>query len=130
MTKKRSINTKPMMSPTYNAGVCVRQPQIQSLEVTKGEVKLVKRENIVWLLTLMASPEVQRSCSWTDFNILSCDEVTVVENIVGYVPIITAPAAQKSTVNEMLNQSINIIQSLELNTIVCVFDEDFFAKAA
>ena len=35
-----------------------------------------------------------------------------------------------STVNEVLSQSINIMQSLDLKTIVCVFDQALFAKAA
>jgi TATA-box binding protein (TBP) (component of TFIID and TFIIIB) len=78
----------------------------------------------------MSSPEVQNICSWTCFNILSRDEVTVVEDTVGYLPTINAPATQMSTVNEVLIQSINIMQSLELNAIVCVFDQALFAKAA
>jgi hypothetical protein len=66
----------------------------------------------------MPSPDVQKGNSWTGFNILSRDEVTVVEDIVGYVLTINAPATQMSTVKEVLNQSINIMQSLQLNTIV------------
>ena len=35
-----------------------------------------------------------------------------------------------STVNEILNQSVTIAKSLEVNEIVCVFDQALYAKAA
>ena len=34
-----------------------------------------------------------------------------------------------STVSEVLNQSLSIMQSLQLTTIVCVFDQALYAKA-
>ena len=129
--KKRSINTEPLMLPTYNAGARVGPPEIQGIEGdTRDKLQLAKKKNLVWLLARMSMSEVQNICSWTGFNILSRDEVTVVKDTVGYLPTINAPATQISTVNEVLNQSINIMQSLELNKIVCVFDQALFAKAA
>ena len=77
-----------------------------------------------------SSPEAQAICSWTGFNILTRDEITVVQDSVCYLPTINAPATQISTVNEVLSQSINIMQSLDLKTIVCVFDQALFAIAA
>ena len=35
-----------------------------------------------------------------------------------------------ATVNEVLNQSLNIMRSLQLTKIVCVFDQALYAKAA
>jgi hypothetical protein len=35
-----------------------------------------------------------------------------------------------STVKDVLNQSINVMQSLDLNTIASVFGQALFAKAA
>ena len=119
------------MVPTYNAGARVGPPEIQGIEGdTRDKLQLAKKKNLVWLLARMSMSEVQNICSWTGFNILSRDEVTVVKDTVGYLPTINAPATQMSTVNEVLNQSINIMQSLELNKIVCVFDQALFAKAA
>lgn len=130
-TKKRSIDTEPLMLPAYNAGARVGPPEIQGTnEVTRDEVELAKKKNLVWLLARMCRPDAQDICSWTGFNILSRDEVTVVEDSVGYLATINAPATQLSTVNEILQQSISIMRSLQLKTIVCVFDQALFAKAA
>jgi NhaP-type Na+/H+ or K+/H+ antiporter len=48
----------------------------------------------------------------------------------GYVPTINVPAIQMSNVNDGLNQSINIMHSLELNTIVLCIQPTLFSKAA
>ncbi len=47
-------------------------------------------------------------CSQTGFNIISHDEVTVIQDTVAYLPTINAPATQMSTINSVLRQSINI----------------------
>ena len=43
---------------------------------------------------------------------------------------INAPATDMSTVNEVLTQTLNIMETLELKEIVCVFDQGLYAKAA
>ncbi len=65
----------------------------------------------------------------TGFNILTRDNVIVSPNNVGYLPTINAAPTQMSTVNEVLNQSLSIMQSLALKKIVCVFDQALYAKA-
>ena len=70
----------------------------------------------------MSQQERQTVSSWTGFNILTRDEIVVIPNNVGYLPTINAPATQMSTVNEVLNQSLAIMQHLRLKKIVCVFD--------
>ena len=82
-----------------------------------------------WILARMSNPEAQSVSSWTGFNIQIHDHVTVVQDNVGYFPTINAPATQISTVNEVLNQSLSIMQSLQLTKIVCVFDQAIYAKA-
>ena len=64
--------------------------------------------------------------SWTGFNIMTRNQVSVVEDNIGYLPTINAPATDISTVNEILNQSVNIPKSLEVNEIVCVFDQALY----
>jgi len=54
----------------------------------------------------------------------------VVQDTVSYLPTINAPATEMSTVNEVLEQTHAIMQSLQLNKIVCVFDQALYAKAA
>ena len=48
----------------------------------------------------------------------------------GYLPTINAPATDMATVNEVLTQTLNIMETLELKEIVCVFDQALYAKAA
>ena len=48
----------------------------------------------------------------------------------GYLPTINAPATQMATLNEVLNKSSNIMRSLELTKIMCVFDQALYAKTA
>ena len=67
--------------------------------------------------------EEETVSSWTGFNILTRNEVIVEEDSVGYLPTINAPATQMSTVSEVMNQSLNIMQPLQLQKIVCVFDQ-------
>ena len=54
----------------------------------------------------------------------------VVQDTVSYLPTINAPATEMSTVNEVLTQTVNIMDTLELKEIVCVFDQALYAKAA
>ena len=68
-------------------------------------------------------------CGWTGFNILTRHDKTVSQDNIGYLPTINAPATQLSTVLEVLNQSLSIMQSLGLSTIVCVFNQALYAKA-
>ena len=49
---------------------------------------------------------------------------------VGYLPTINAPATEMSTVNEVLTQTLNIMSTLELKAIVWVFDQVLYVKAA
>ena len=53
----------------------------------------------------------------------------VTQDSVGYLPTVNAPATQMSTVHEVLNQSLAIMQYLHLENIVCVFDQALYAKA-
>ena len=69
-------------------------------------------------------------CSWTGFNIVTRNDITVKQDTVAYLPTINAPATATSTVNEVLKQALKIKESLDLNEIVCVFDQAFYAKAA
>ena len=50
--------------------------------------------------------------------------------MVGYLPTINAPATEMTTVQEILVQSELIRSSLNLDSIVIVFDQALYAKAA
>ena len=106
-TNKRSITAEPLMLPTYNAGEHVGPPPTQSVEAnTRAVVHQSKEKSRLWILSRLPAPENQTVSSWTGFNILIRDEVTVVQDSVGYLPTKNAPAPQLSTVYEVLNQSL------------------------
>ena len=67
---------------------------------------------------------------WTGFNILTRGDVTLLQDNIGYLRTINAPATQMSTVNKVLNHSLAIMQCLEqLSKMVCVLDQAPYAKA-
>ena len=82
-------------------------------------VQPAREKNLVWIMARTLE----------QVNILTRDDVTVVPDNVGYLPTISAPATQIATVNEVLNQSLNIMRSLELTKIVYVFDQALYSKA-
>ena len=57
-------------------------------------------------------------CSWTGFNIVTRNDITVKQDTVAYLPTINAPATAMSTMNEVLKQALKIKESLNLNEIV------------
>ena len=54
----------------------------------------------------------------------------MIQDTVSYLPTVNASATEMSTANEVLEQTLGIMQSLHLNNIVCVFDQALYAKAA
>ena len=111
------------MLPAYNAGQRVGPSQTNSADVdTEAQTQLAGQKNLVWVMARSSQQEDQSISSWTGFNIKTRDDVTVIQDNVGYLPTINAPATQMSTVNEVLNQSLSIMQSLKQTKIVCVFD--------
>lgn len=76
----------------------------------------------IWILAQTTKPETQCISNWTGFNIQICDGVKVIQDSVSYLPN-HYPAPEMSTVMEVKHQIISIISTLQLNMIVCVFNE-------
>ena len=53
----------------------------------------------------------------------------VSKGTIGYIPTIDAPASNMSTVFEVLTQSLQIKDSLQLNAMVVGFEQQIYAKA-
>ncbi|KAJ8416693.1 hypothetical protein AAFF_G00325710 [Aldrovandia affinis] len=47
-----------------------------------------------------------------------------------YRPTINTPVTEMSAIYEVLTQTLNIMETLELKEIVCVFDQALYAKAS
>ena len=86
--------------------------------------------NLLWSLLRYISPSGHSVPSWTGFNILTHDHKDVKKDTVAYLPTINAPATDLSTVNEILSQTMKIKSELNLDAIVCVFDQALYAKAS
>ena len=78
----------------------------------------------------MSDRKDQMISSWTGFNIKIRSDIAVSQDTVSYLPTINAPATEMSTVNEVLQRTLAIMHSLQLERIVCVFDQAPYAKAA
>ena len=124
-TKKRSIPSSPSSVATYNAGRRVAPAAIVALDVnTDKQVQDARCKNFTWLLTRISNPEEDQTISsCTGFNILVRNDRLVVQDTVGYLPTINAPATDSSTVNEVLTHTLNIMETLGLKEIVCVVDQ-------
>ena len=62
------------------------------------------QENMLWILARLANSEDQKVPSWTGFNIQTRDQVQVTADVVQYLPTISAPATELSTVFEILKR--------------------------
>ena len=122
-TKKHTSN--PLVHlPAYNAGARVGPPHTTLVEEDYDDVvNTAKTKNQVWTLVRQTDVATQQFSSWTRNNI------TVVPDSIGYLPIINAPATEMSTVYEILNQALKIIEKLNLRRMTCVFDQALYAKA-
>ena len=129
--RKRSIDHVEYAPPSYNSGQRVGLPLVKRLRIDCSEdVKIAEMKNLTWCVVRQINEVKQNMCSWTGFNIVTRNDITMKQDTVAYLPTINAPATAMSTVNEVLKQALKIKESLDLNEIVCVFDQAFYAKAA
>ena len=131
MSKKRSITPVTVDIPVYNAGKREGPPTMKPIVLGyNAVVHDAITKNILWSLVRQVNTSDQTVSSWTGFNILIRDDITVTKDTVGYLSTINAPATQMSTVFEILNQVLRVKEALELSEIAVVFDQALYAKAA
>jgi len=128
--KEQSVTAVPLDIPEYNAGnrlgPPVLKPQVLDLQSVRD---IAMRTNLVWSLTRLSDTKDQSVSSWTGFNMQISGNKIVHKDTVGYLPTINAPATQLSTVHHVLIQVMKIKTELDLDEIVCVFDQALYAKA-
>ena len=122
--------TKEMLQP-YNAGKKrVGPPVLQPLELSSTEAfNYSVLKNRVWSFVRQTDTNAQKIPPWTGFNIKTRNQIIVSQDSIGYLATINAPATNMTTVNEILNRSLKIMEALNLKEIVCTFDQALFAKA-
>ena len=128
--KQRSVSVEYQELDVYVAGprtgpqpLTTRYTNVQEYQ---RAAQVACKKNLIWLLARQATQSIP---SWTGFNIRIRDEEPIVQDVVGYLPTINAPATELNTVFEILNRSELIRKELLLDTIVVVMDQAIFAKA-
>ena len=77
----------------------------------------------VWTVVRQIDTGHQNISAWTGFNIPTRSNVCITPDNIGYLPTINAPATELTTVHEVLKQCLAIRNTLDLKSIVCVFDQ-------
>ena len=128
---KRSIDTVDDANlPVYNAGNRRGLPSRRYVEVTSAQImEDAWKKKLLWLLARLHSSKKQTIPSWTGFNILVKNKHVVAKDSVGYLPTLNAPATDMFTVYQVLTKSLQIKETLRLQSIVVVFDQALYAKA-
>ena len=67
---------------------------------------------------------------WTGFNIILRRDVVVIESKITYLDTLDSSATNIKRAYEVLCRRLEIKQRLNLKSVLCVFDQDFYAKAA
>ena len=78
------------------------------------------KKNLLWILLRVHASEKQSVPSWTSFNILLGNDHEVAKDNVGYLPTINVPATNMSTVYQVLIKSLQIKETLNLQSMVVV----------
>ena len=65
---------------------------------------------------------------WTGFDIKVRDRFLVVESTISYLDTIGSPTTDLKTAYEVLSRGCEIKDRLQLNAVVCVFYQTFYAK--
>lgn len=118
----------------------LRQIQRQSSRNPRGELlsqwmvkfhlsTILVWKNLLWVLVRIHASEKQSVLSWTASHILVRNKYVVAGDNVYYLPIINAPATNMSTVSQVLMRSIQIKETLNLQSRAIVFDQALYAKA-
>ena len=65
---------------------------------------------------------------WNGLNIKVRDHFVVIESTISYLDTIDSPATDLKTTYEVLSRGCEIKDRMQLNAVVCVFYQAFYAK--
>jgi hypothetical protein len=128
-SKRRSIDVQHGMLPVFNSGQRVGPSSMttcddQNINLIASAFKI----DVLWSLLRFLHPGHQLIPSWTGFNISLRESVPITQSAVHYLQPIDAPATEFSTIHEILQQSLKIKNQLQLEAVVCVFDQAIYSK--
>ena len=91
-------------------------------ENDERDMLLADMHNLLWILSRKVSiPQVIPS--WTGFNIEVRKGIGITKSSIGYLESIDSPATEITTVYETLDRCLKIKENLNLEVIICVFDQ-------
>ena len=134
--KSEKRRTIPFTDQTLTPYISVKRRGPPPITPTQLDEKLrnesiqAENKNHLWIMVRLVDQNKQDVSSWTGFNIKIRDNIIIPADTVGYLPTINAPATDMSTVQEILNQTISIQESLNLKCIAVVLDQALFSKAS
>ena len=128
---RRSLNDIPVnILPSYSTGKRCGPEPMAITENDEREFLLADQDkiNLAWILSRRFSvPQIIPS--WAGFQISIRNNLAVVKTSVGYLDSIDAPATEISTVYHVLQRCLKIKDSLNIQCIICVFDQAIYCKA-
>ena len=121
-SKRRSMESVDDETvPIYNAGERCGPHTRGYVEVKLNQImECAWRKNLLWVLVRIHASQKQSVPSWTGFNILVRNNQEVAKDNVGYLPTINAPATNMSAVYQVLIKSLQIKETLNLQSSCCV----------
>ena len=81
-------------------------------------------------LRCITTPPILLVPGWTGFNIVLRKNVVVLESKISYLDTLDSPATDIKTAYEVLCRACAIKERLGLESVLCVLDQAFYAKAA
>ena len=86
------------------------------------------KSNFIW--SLMRKNSIPQSIpSWTGFQMVVNNNIPILKTTVVCLDCINAVATEISTVYQVLCRASNIVDSLNLLSILCVFDQTIYSEA-
>ena len=115
--------------PIYISGKRIGSSPLAFNENYKMEFLLADEEkvNLIWVLCRSFSIP-QHIPSWTGFRIAILNRKPVKDTSIGYLDCTDAPATDIYTVYHILERCLQIKDALNLQTVVCVFDQAIYCK--
>lgn len=95
----------------------------------KSDLSAATTKDLKYVIIRFSQDDSNLIPGWTGFNATMLANCTVARTAIHYLPVIEASPTSMSTVNAILNQSLEIADRLALNHIVLVFNQAIYAKA-
>ena len=83
--------------------------------------------NLAWLLSRRL-PSAYQIPSWIGYHIQLCG-LPVARNFIGYLDCLDAPATEMATIYHLMERALRIQEQLEIDKLVCVYDQAIYVKA-